>query len=534
VGFVLHQPPRTRAADASWVHRLCARPLGLLRRADTPARQAAVLFGFSGLVILGSEAIRPALNGVQWVQVIGLCDVVLSVVIWRLPWGRWHPRWVLVTVPIAFVFTAAGNMIRFTPLEYGVWFIVIFVWIGLTQGRWASVVLAPVAAIAYLQPLLVMSPPHPDAVASALTVLPLSVLVGEVVAAKVAALTAARRESEHSAELLRAVTKACRIISNLDRVEALAAAADAIAEIGFEGSSFTFFTPDGTRYRVEEARGLPPGYGQTTHLLEGTLTGLVRQRGETVVVDEYSRWLKGHPELRAAGFRATIGTPVFVGGEMVGAMIAGCKKRVRFTAQDFEAFELLAEQSGRALENVRTFQAEVTARRALAVDNVRDVLTGIGNRRHAMNLLESLRTGDALALIDLDHFKSVNDTYGHAEGDAVLMHLGEFLTAALRDGDDVARYGGEEFLLVLRTAGVEAAAILDRLTYDWRILGRRTTFSTGYAVHERGADPAETLGNADSALYAAKAAGRDRVQAFIPRPRGPAPALRLLPDEPMN
>jgi diguanylate cyclase (GGDEF)-like protein len=463
---------------------------------------------------------------------MGLCDVALGVVIWRLPWHRWHSHLVLLVLVPAFAFTAAANVIRFTPLDYGVWFGVIFAWIGLTQGRWACVLTFPVAAVAYLVPLLIMTPPQPDAVGSALTVLPLSVLIGEVVAAKVAALTSARRESEHSAELLRAVTKACRIISNLDRAAALAAAADAIAEIGFDGSSFTFFTPDGTRFRVEEARGLPEQFAAATHPLEGTLTGVVRERGKTVVVDEYSSWLKGHPELRAAGFRATIATPVYVGGELVGAMIAGSKKRVRFTAQDFEAFELLAEQSGRALENVGTFQAEVTARRALAVDNVRDVLTGIGNRRHAMNLLESLRTGDALALIDLDHFKSVNDTYGHAEGDAVLTHLGEFLTAALRDGDDVARYGGEEFLLVLRSAGVEAAAILDRLTYDWRIQGRRTTFSTGYAVHERGADPAETLGNADSALYAAKAAGRDRVRVFVPQPRGPVGALRLLPDEP--
>ncbi|MDQ1709142.1 MAG: diguanylate cyclase, partial [Frankiaceae bacterium] len=145
-------------------------------------------------------------------------------------------------------------------------------------------------------------------------------------------------------------------------------------------------------------------------------------------------------------------------------------------------------------------------------------------------LLDSLRTGDSLALIDLDHFKSVNDTHGHAAGDAVLTHLGGFLSSALRDGDDVARFGGEEFVLVLRNAGSGASAILRRLTDDWRGLSPRTTFSTGYAVHQRGADPAETLGNADTALYAAKAAGRDRVWAFVPSPRsGGSDSMLVLP-----
>jgi len=278
---------------------------------------------------------------------------------------------------------------------------------------------------------------------------------------------------------------------------------------------------------VEEARNLPTDYKLGRHVVEGSLPGLVRDRRATVVVSDYSARVGAHPALAASRFGATVATPVWVAGALVGTLVAGMQRGVSFTPEDVEALELLAAQAGRALENARTFQAEVAVRDQLIADSMRDVLTGIGNRRYGMTLLESLRTGDALALIDLDHFKAVNDTFGHAAGDEVLTQLGAYLTSRLRDGDDVARFGGEEFLLVLRNAGVQAAAILRRLTDEWRATNPRTTFSTGYSAHQRGADPAETLGNADAAMYAAKAAGRDRVRVFMPAT--PAPRAELHP-----
>ena len=87
---------------------------------------------------------------------------------------------------------------------------------------------------------------------------------------------------------------------------------------------------------------------------------------------------------------------------------------------------------------------------ALTRANVTDDLTGLGNRRRANSLLDSLDDGDALAILDLDHFKRVNDTLGHHRGDEVLQELGEFLLRTVRDHDTVARYGGEEFIVVIR------------------------------------------------------------------------------------
>ena len=157
------------------------------------------------------------------------------------------------------------------------------------------------------------------------------------------------------------------------------------------------------------------------------------------------------------------------------------------------------------------FDSLEEARALLADAAVRDPLTGVGNRRHGAALLEELASGDAVLLIDADRFKAVNDAYGHAAGDRVLAALGAHLRTALREVDAVARWGGEEFLVVLRGPDAPAPrATAERLLEGWRAGGHRTTFSVGLALHRPGRPPAATLEAADRALYAAKAAGRDR------------------------
>jgi diguanylate cyclase (GGDEF)-like protein len=145
--------------------------------------------------------------------------------------------------------------------------------------------------------------------------------------------------------------------------------------------------------------------------------------------------------------------------------------------------------------------------------NLTDDLTGVGNRRRANSLLDSIQPGDGLAILDLDHFKRVNDTLGHAQGDRVLMALGAYLLDAVRDADCVARFGGEEFLILLRGAGAAAGEVIERLVAGWRAGGQGVTLSAGVAVHVAGRSPMLTLQQADTLLYAAKAAGRDQVLA---------------------
>jgi len=157
-------------------------------------------------------------------------------------------------------------------------------------------------------------------------------------------------------------------------------------------------------------------------------------------------------------------------------------------------------------------RAQREAAEALARASVTDELTGLGNRRAGNVLLESMRPGDALMLLDLDRFKQVNDTFGHIEGDRLLAQLGAYLAGAARERDTVARFGGEEFIVVLRRAGADAIGAAEHLLRGWRLQHPLASFSVGVAIHDGG--PAlRTFGLADAALYDAKRHGRDCVAA---------------------
>jgi diguanylate cyclase len=155
-----------------------------------------------------------------------------------------------------------------------------------------------------------------------------------------------------------------------------------------------------------------------------------------------------------------------------------------------------------------------------------DALTGLWNRHHLRaHLRDATRRLDAGAegtefsvlLLDIDHFKRVNDTHGHPAGDAVLVTVGGALVEAVRPSDVVGRWGGEEFLIVL--PGCDAAqAMAVAETVRRRIagidhdLGERITISIGVASATEHSGPRDAVERADRALYAAKQAGRNRVQ----------------------
>jgi diguanylate cyclase (GGDEF)-like protein len=155
----------------------------------------------------------------------------------------------------------------------------------------------------------------------------------------------------------------------------------------------------------------------------------------------------------------------------------------------------------------------------------RDELTGLINRRHMIEVLEQerqrcVRSGHTfcVALIDIDHFKQINDRFGHAAGDAVLRRFAREALAAVRVADMLARWGGEEFVLLLSDArlplargGVERVRqrieALSILTEDPTL---RVTVSAGLTEHIAGESVGDALDRADRALYEAKAQGRNR------------------------
>lgn len=155
---------------------------------------------------------------------------------------------------------------------------------------------------------------------------------------------------------------------------------------------------------------------------------------------------------------------------------------------------------------------------------IRDDMTGLVNRRHMMQLLDTqqerqVRSGEGfcVALIDLDHFKHINDHYGHHVGDAVLKDFALSAVSVLRQTDVLARWGGEEFLLMMPGHGIHHEQILqalDRIRAQLAALptlaDHPVTFSSGVTCHPAGEVLRETLERADRALYQAKSQGRNR------------------------
>ena len=167
-------------------------------------------------------------------------------------------------------------------------------------------------------------------------------------------------------------------------------------------------------------------------------------------------------------------------------------------------------------------------RSSLKTAAMSDALTGLANRRAADALLDSaLLRGDRLlaVLLDIDHFKQVNDTHGHAMGDRVLSDVARAIMSSTRQGDIAARYGGEEFLVIVLGASLESAARIGeryrRVMHQVKLpcvdgndgALRSVTVSVGIAGTAGGAmcDRRALLAAADEALYKAKVEGRDRV-----------------------
>jgi diguanylate cyclase (GGDEF)-like protein len=150
-----------------------------------------------------------------------------------------------------------------------------------------------------------------------------------------------------------------------------------------------------------------------------------------------------------------------------------------------------------------------------------DALTGTANRRGLMHQIAGLHaraqqggSGYVVLMVDIDHFKAINDQHGHAEGDKVLKRVAQSLRENLRPEDVVARWGGEEFCVLLpRVALAEAQALAERVTEQIAASGTpRVTVSIGMAeVHAVSEEPDGVIRRADGALYQAKQAGRNRV-----------------------
>lgn len=262
-----------------------------------------------------------------------------------------------------------------------------------------------------------------------------------------------------------------------------------------------------------------------TNPLDGKVAPVhaLRETTEVTVVHNNDA---GYPELSAAmrsnGLAALSVMPLVADGQRLGILVCFYNRRTDFDAHFFELQQALGRQASQTLLRVRL-------QRTLARLALHDQLTGAANRQLLqLTLDEAIAAADvsgeplAVLFLDVDDFKGINDAFGHAAGDMVLVELATRLRGGVRAGDMVGRIGGDEFVAICAGADADAAeAIAQRILTVCRLPIPvpdgiiSASVSVGVSLYRPGIDPStaaqQLLVRADAAMYDAKRAGKDRV-----------------------
>jgi diguanylate cyclase (GGDEF)-like protein len=254
---------------------------------------------------------------------------------------------------------------------------------------------------------------------------------------------------------------------------------------------------------------------------------------ETVVIENVNRapFLALVAEkVRAVGIHSLLVVPMAIDDPVVGTLLFSvARSEGRFTAREVKICELLTAVAANVLKNAYMHESLTNENLSLQKLAISDPLTGVYNRRFFdMRLSEEARLAVrhhlplSMLLLDIDHFKRINDTHGHPVGDRVLQQVAELVQSGLRHSDCLARYGGEEFVLLLpltdrRGALAKAEEIrlaIKEMGFDIDPDKIRLTVSLGVSSYDPSSseDPDGLVALADQALYAAKQGGRDRVR----------------------
>ena len=295
------------------------------------------------------------------------------------------------------------------------------------------------------------------------------------------------------------------------------------------------------RWARSSASEIHLGQGYSAPLAGSSLQQIIAS-GEPRIIGDLEAYLAEHPQSDSTrrivreGMRSSLTGPLVARGRPIGFIFFSSVRRHGFAHQHTALFRQIAGQLSVIVEKSRLLEelAEtnrklVEAQQALEYQVAHDPLTTVWNRRGivdllAMELARSRRDANSLALllIDIDHFKQINDVHGHAVGDEVLREVARRLQLSLRSAEGVGRYGGDEFLALLRPGGVAAARqVGDRLCrqvgstpIETRAGAIPVTVTIGASVCPAtdARDPDRLIEVADAALYRAKRAGRNRTE----------------------
>ena len=438
---------------------------------------------------------------------VGLLSIVLGPILGLLPWTKLHRSWTILPGVLGIcLITLGGTLVPSAISAYLPMYCIPFVYTGLTQRPGRPLMLAPLAAASFA--VIAFGAPHwsERTTHQFSIILPLAVVIGELLAQR-------SLRQEHAESNIEQLLEAVIAMGEMSSEEA---AANLVA-----GLAHKLLNADATIVMVAEQPGSPvftnvgqqkidAGIGDIKIDISTEPSGMsvAIRAGKTVFVPDADTNAMVNPKmLRATNAQSVVYLPLPGEGDYLGSVVAYWqRRRRRLDHYSQRTAELLSAEAGRTLERVRRASK-------LREEAETDALTGLYNRRTLSRFLDAMEHGDAVVLVDLDHFKNVNDRSGHAAGDETLSLFATAMRQVVRDGDCVARYGGEEFVLILKEAAERGAvSLLKRLKVLWNEFDPPTTYSAGVAVYEPGESPAIVLARADAALYRAKTKGRDRVE----------------------
>lgn len=465
------------------------------------AAASAVVLSGAGLMAFLDASSRPGPTPPLLLG-LGTALVAAALASWHIDWASLERSWrlapaliVLACLLLAVVVGDTGASAA-APVGLTLLSILIMVYVGFVSTPGLALALSPML----LFTLLVAYWRQPDRVSLALPLLavPASALLAELISSLLESWLEARDLVDHRSRRLARLERVVRRFSAAQTMDDAAHDIARAARDVFETPRTTVVLRDRDDRLIPVTEG-PVGIDDT-----GPDTG-------RIIAEALAGGEPRFAELPAGG--TVLVMPLSGRKAPTGAVLA-----YPIDPTDSESTISLARlfgtQVGIAVEQLHLIHELTEASRV-------DELTGIGNRRHADDLLASLIPGDALILIDLDSFKQVNDNYGHPAGDQLLQSLSAHLRSCLRDSDTSARLGGDEFLIVARRAHADPLAVAQRILEGWDERRRSSpaftpTISAGVALHERERTSAETYDRADQALLQAKRRGKNQAQLWEP------------------
>ncbi len=348
-------------------------------------RQAAVLLlAAGGLTLVNNYLPGSEQLDLAPLNLVGALAIVAGAISWFVPWHRLPPAATLVHVPVALGLIATANLLGgVSHYSYAVYFVVFFVWVGLSQPPGTSWLLVPPAAAAYVVPLLIRDDTGTGGVSSVGVAVPVCVLVAETIARTTRRQRLAQQEALHRAQLSERLLDAVgEVNSTLDPSAALPRICEGARRlVGAAGTGFV--TADGDVATVVEVAGLPAGLvGVRYPVGDGSIGDVIRTR-RPVVVRDFDRYPMFVAELRAAvpGLHEIVAVPTVTGGTVTGALYAVVgADRAPLLPAELDALTVLAGHVGAALRNAAS-HTEVLRRRAheqAVIDGMADGMAVLG------------------------------------------------------------------------------------------------------------------------------------------------------------